>query len=88
MTGAILELGTLVLPGASATEARDVAAAFHREIARLWEDDRGAGIAWADHLGDLVLEVEPGLCDADLGQAIARQVRDRARRGEHREARA
>lgn len=81
MSGMVLELGSLLLPGTSTAEGSHIAAAFHREIARLWESDRSAGIAWAETLEDLVLEVDPGLGGTDLGRAVARQVRDRARLG-------
>lgn len=88
MNGAVIELGEFVLPGASAAEGMQVAAAFHREIGRLWEVDRTAGIVWTDTLLTLVLELEPTLGGEDLGHAIARGVRDKARLGEQRGGRA
>ncbi|MBO9621262.1 MAG: hypothetical protein J7500_00985 [Sphingomonas sp.] len=79
MSGAVIELGEFLLPGASAAEGARVAAAFHREVGRLWEADRAAGIGWSDTLGAFVLELDPAMRGEDLGQAIARNVRDRAR---------
>lgn len=88
MSGAVIELGEFVLPGTSAAEGARVAAAFHREIGRLWDADRAAGLAWTEDLATLVLEFEPTLGGDDLGHAIAHRVRERACLGELRGARA
>ncbi len=84
MSGAVIELGEFVLPGASAAEGAQVASAFHREIGRLWEADQADGVAWTETLVTLVLEFEPTLAGEKLGHAIAHGVRDRARLDEQR----
>jgi len=80
VSGAAIELGEFVLPGASAADGALVAVAFHREIGQLWEADQAAGIIWTDSLGTLILDLDPRLAGAELGHAIAREVRNRARR--------
>lgn len=81
MNGAgIIELGELVLPGASAADGAHVAAVFQRELGRLWDIDRAAGVGWTNELGMLTLDLDPALRGDALGQAIAREVGSRARR--------
>ncbi len=78
--GGAIELGELVLPGASAAEGAQVAAVFQNELGRLWDIDRAAGISWTSELGTLTLDLDPALRGDALGRAIAQEVSARARR--------
>ncbi len=78
--GTIIEIGEFLLPGTSAVTGAQIAAAFQREVARLWEGDRAAGVGWDSELGTLTLDLDPGLDVDALAEAIARKVQARARR--------
>jgi hypothetical protein len=75
----IIEVGEFVLPGIDVSEGAIIAQAFHRELGRLWHADSEAGEAWTGELGTLSLDLDPALDGVNLGHAIAREVRDRAR---------
>ncbi len=76
--GPVIELDVLVVPGADADAGARIAAAFRRELGRLWEADGAEGIGWAGDFGDLTLDLDPTLAQDALGRAIAREVRRRA----------
>jgi hypothetical protein len=78
VNGADIQVSELSLPGTSAADAIEAADAFRREIVRLWQADRDAGIGWPAELGTVSCEISPQLGAGGLGRAIAREVRRHA----------
>lgn len=76
--GGIIELGEFVLPGTTTAEGAQVVTAFSHELTRLWQADRARGIGWKADLGELVVDIAPGLSGGALAAALAREVQRRA----------
>lgn len=73
-----IQVGEVVLTGASAADGAEAAAAFRAELVRLWRADRAAGIGWKAEMSVVDFEVEAQLGARSLGEAMAREVRRHA----------
>jgi hypothetical protein len=76
-----VSIGHLVLPLADAAAAELAAGALRDEMARLWQVDRAAGLAWGTSLDTVVLDGAVDETPESLGGRLAGTIRARLVRG-------
>lgn len=73
---------TLAVPGRSEADGAQIAAVLQQELVRLWQDDRAAGLSWCRAIDAISLEIDDRLSAPEVGQKLARSIRERSLRGE------
>ena len=74
---ATIEIGELLIPGATEADGIATARATQRELGELYRDDVSRGRQWRDDVPAIALELDSGMSPDVLGRALARAIRER-----------